>query len=325
MNKLLNSKFIQFVEKINEMKKIVISKDEVIDTIAAGFITNTNVLLVGEPGTAKSFIIGEFCRRMGFDSENGYFHYLLTKFTEPSEILGALDINELKNGRYIINTKNKLPEAKVVFLDEVFNANSAILNSLLTIINEKKLLVGDMYKKLNDLIVIYGATNHTPTDPFLKAFYDRFPIRVLVENIERSQFMNLLDKEFIIEKEYFIEKKSDSIKSNSNKKDLNFDSIEFSKEINKYIINYYPKLRRYNKNMKIIKTFLDYIHILRSDKEIFISDRNIKYYIKMMIAYSMIRRESLKIELDFEDASFILTKIFDHEEQKYEIEREFIY
>ncbi|WGS65174.1 AAA family ATPase [Marinitoga aeolica] len=305
----LNEMFENYLNVINELKKIILNKDDVIEAISCSFITNTNVLLVGEPGTAKSMIINEFSKLMGFDNEEGYFHYLLTKFTEPSEVLGSLNISELKKGKYVINTKNKLPEANVVFLDEVFNANSAILNSLLTIINEKKLLIGDVYKSLDDLIVIFGATNHTPTDPLLKAFYDRFPIRVLVEGLDRRDYEELLNREFEIEENNIKHSKKSLFKRE--------ESISFAKKMNEYIIKKYFEL----KHDKYIISLLDRIEILKKDRDIFISDRNLKFYVKNMIAYSMIRNESLDLQLNLEDVKFILSKIFNNEEQKDEIER----
>ncbi|MBM7560445.1 AAA family ATPase [Marinitoga litoralis] len=305
----LNEKFERYLDVIKELKSIILNKDDVIEAISCGFMTNTNVLLVGEPGTAKSMIINEFAKLMGFDNENGYFHYLLTKFTEPSEILGPLNIEELKKGKYVINTKNKLPEANIAFLDEVFNANSAILNSLLTIINEKKLLLGDKYESLDNLIAIFGATNHTPTDPLLKAFYDRFPLRVLVEGLERRDYEELLNREFEIEENNIKHIKKTLFEKN--------ESIEFAKKMNEYIIKKYFEL----KHDKYIISLLDRIEILKKDRNIFISDRNLKFYVKNMIAYSMIRNESLDTELNFEDVKFILSKIFNKEEQKDDIER----
>ncbi|HPC24330.1 MAG TPA: AAA family ATPase, partial [Fervidobacterium sp.] len=149
--------FMKFVEGTRKLKSVLVDRDEEIDTIACAFLTGTNVLLIGEPGTGKSLVVNEFAKLVGMGPENGYFHYLLTKYTEPSEILGPIDIKSLREGKYEVITKNKLPEASLVFLDEVFNANSAILNSLLTLINEKKLILGNMYKNMDDLICVYGA------------------------------------------------------------------------------------------------------------------------------------------------------------------------
>jgi MoxR-like ATPase len=94
------------------------------------------LLLVGPPGTAKSDLVLKFKDALGLADED-YFEYMLTRFTEPSEIIGPIDINQLRDGRYIRREKGKLPTARLAFLDEIFKSNSAILNILLTIINEK--------------------------------------------------------------------------------------------------------------------------------------------------------------------------------------------
>ena len=87
------------------------------------------MLFVGRPGTAKSLLVSVFCQGLGLH-EDDYFEYMLTKFTEPSEIMGPVDIQELKSGRYSRKIEGHLPTAKIAFLDEIFKANSAILNVL---------------------------------------------------------------------------------------------------------------------------------------------------------------------------------------------------
>ena len=95
------------------------------------------LLLVGPPGTAKSDLVLKFKDALGLADED-YFEYMLTRFTEPSEIIGPIDISQLREGRYIRREQGKLPTARLAFLDEIFKSNSAILNILLTIINERK-------------------------------------------------------------------------------------------------------------------------------------------------------------------------------------------
>ena len=88
----------------------------------------------GPPGTAKNAIT----RLLSACIEGGKnFDYLLTRFTEPNELSGPFDIRRLKEGELVTNTEGMLPEASLVFLDERFNANSAILNSLLMALNER--------------------------------------------------------------------------------------------------------------------------------------------------------------------------------------------
>src|SRR5213083_3230686 len=117
--------------------RFFVAKQELIDLMLTAAVAQEPLLLVGPPGTAKSDLVLKFKDALGV-SEEDYFEYMLTRFTEPSEIIGAIDIALLRSGRYIRKKEGKLPTARIVFLDEIFKSNSAILNILLTIINEKK-------------------------------------------------------------------------------------------------------------------------------------------------------------------------------------------
>jgi len=300
--------FMKFVEGTRKLKSVLIDRDEEIDTVACGFLTGTNILLIGEPGTGKSLIVNEFAKLVGMGPENGYFHYLLTKYTEPSEILGPIDIKSLREGKYEVITKNKLPEASLVFLDEVFNANSAILNSLLTLINEKKLILGNIYKSMDDLVCVYGASNHVPQDPLLLAFFDRFPIRLLVRHVEPSieNYKKLLQKEIKIEMR-------DSIEPIFTRK----ESIAFAKEFNRLVTTRIEELIDDN----FLKNVFSSVKYLKSGAEIFISDRNLKHIVKMIVAYSMLRSEKTSVVPNKNDIIFVLKKIWNNEEQKDEVER----
>jgi MoxR-like ATPase len=114
-----------------------VDKQPLIDLMVVAAVAQEPLLLVGPPGTAKSDLVIKFKDALGIEGAD-YFEYLLTRFTEPSEVLGPIDINELRSGRYIRRERGKLPTARLVFLDEIFKASSAILNALLTVINERK-------------------------------------------------------------------------------------------------------------------------------------------------------------------------------------------
>ncbi|WP_128150028.1 AAA family ATPase [Apibacter raozihei] len=170
---------------LTHIKNIYIGKEEVIDLLGICLLARENAFLYGPPGTAKSAIV----RTLSSSIINGKnFEYLLTRFTEPNEIFGPFDIRKLKEGELITNTEGMMPEASMVFLDEIFNANSAILNSLLTALNEKIFKRGKENKKLPALIFV-GASNVLPEDEALNALFDRFLIRIKVDyvNIELLQ------------------------------------------------------------------------------------------------------------------------------------------
>lgn len=175
---------MNLTEKLNavlkDIKETFVGKDEIVDLLGIGLLAKENAFLLGPPGTAKSAIV----RALSNGIEEGKnFEYLLTRFTEPNEIFGPFDIRKLKEGELITNTEGMMPEASMVFLDEIFNANSAILNSLLMALNEKIFRRGKETKKLPALMFV-GASNVLPEDEALNALLDRFLIRIQCDYVD---------------------------------------------------------------------------------------------------------------------------------------------
>ncbi len=125
-------------EVLDPLKHTFVGKDEIIDVMGLCLAAGENLFLLGPPGTAKTALVHEMGQRL----HGHFFEYLLTRFTEPNEIFGPFDIRRLREGDLVTNTEGMLPEASLVFLDELLNANSAILNSLLTLLNERVLRRG---------------------------------------------------------------------------------------------------------------------------------------------------------------------------------------
>ncbi len=149
------------------------------------------LLLVGPPGTAKSDLILKFKDAIGIRDED-YFEYMLTRFTEPSEIIGPIDINQLREGRYIRREQGKLPTARLAFLDEIFKSNSAILNILLTIVNEKKFYQDGVPQPV-ELKILFAATNEVPEHGELSALKDRFVLKAESLPVQNEYFTELID------------------------------------------------------------------------------------------------------------------------------------
>ncbi len=184
---------------VEELGRPFIGREEEARAIALSIISGEHIVLIGEPGTAKSAM----ARRAAELINARFFKYLLTKFTEPDELFGPLDINALKKGVYVRITTNKLPEAEIAFIDEIFNANSAILNMFLTIMNER--ILYDGYSEIRvPLWTMIAASNRVPDEPELQALYDRFLYRHFVKPVSEDKWMDLLDAVWNIEAGFYI-------------------------------------------------------------------------------------------------------------------------
>lgn len=172
------------IQKLNNVlayvKNSFIGKNEIVDLLGISLVARENAFLLGPPGTAKSAIIRLLSKCI---TGGKNFEYLLTRFTEPNEIFGPFDIRKLKEGELVTNTEGMMPEASLVFLDEIFNANSAILNSLLMALNEKIFRRGKETKFLPALMFV-GASNQLPEDEALNALLDRFLIRLKCDYVD---------------------------------------------------------------------------------------------------------------------------------------------
>jgi MoxR-like ATPase len=178
----------RFVTQVLEpMKSAFVGKDEVIDLMGVCLAARENLFILGPPGTAKSALVQDLARRL----EGRVFDYLLTRFTEPNELFGPFDIRKLREGELVTNTEGMLPEASFVFLDELLNANSAILNSLLLVLNERVFRRGRETRALPTLMVV-GASNHLPEDEALGALFDRFLLRVRCDNVVQERLADVL-------------------------------------------------------------------------------------------------------------------------------------
>jgi len=166
-----------------------LERRDVIRGMVQALLCRQHVVLLGPPGADKSGLSRDLTRRVS----GTYFEWLLTRMSTPEELFGPISLKSLEQDSYRRITANKLPEAQIGFLDEVFKGSSAILNSLLSILNER-VFHNDGQPVTIPLEMVVGASNELPEDrEELGALWDRFMVRFMVDYIRDPQnFARLL-------------------------------------------------------------------------------------------------------------------------------------
>lgn len=191
-----NNMNINSSKKIRELRQylsnVIIGQPQAIDAVIASLISSAPAILLGPPGTGKTTLVE--CLATAIQSR--YAYRLLTKFTQPEELFGPIDIVQLREaGRYIRRLDNSTIVADIVMLDEIFKASSAIVNTLLDIMLFRRFFDGEKYLPVNWLAV-YSASNEVPTDTDLAALYDRFAIRVFISRLPDTELLSMLHAAF---------------------------------------------------------------------------------------------------------------------------------
>lgn len=180
----------RIIDYHSRLRQFFLHRDELLKLMMTAVTAREPMLFIGRPGTAKSLLVSVFCQGLEL-GETEYYEYMLTKFTEPSEVMGPVDIQALKSGSYLRKVHGHLPEAKIAFLDEIFKANSAILNLLLTIINERKYYQEGRPQPV-PLVCLFAASNEIPDFGEFDALKDRFILKVETMGVKDRCFDELI-------------------------------------------------------------------------------------------------------------------------------------
>lgn len=178
----LNSMFFKYT---SEVTGILIST-----------LSRENYLLIGPPGTAKTTLVYVLSKLLNAK----WFYRQLTKFTDLEEILGPIDVAKLLEGKVERIYANSIIESDFALLDEIFNASSAILNTLLSLLNERVVYDGDKVIPVKTWTV-FGSSNRIPEEEELQALYDRFPLRTFTDYVSPEDTEALLVKGWYLRKE----------------------------------------------------------------------------------------------------------------------------
>jgi MoxR-like ATPase len=166
----------------------LVDRETLVELIVLAAVAQEHLLVIGPPGTAKSAAVHRVAETIG----GRYFEYLLGRFTEPNEIFGPVDLRKLKEGLVETEISGMLPEAEIAFLDEIFQGSTAILNTLLGLLNEREFRRGHTRIRC-PLRVCVGASNALPEDDSLAAFADRFLVRIFVDPVADPMLESLLE------------------------------------------------------------------------------------------------------------------------------------
>ena len=286
-----SSDYTSLSEKLYDLKATLSTlfpgREEQAEVVVVGLATGLPVFLMSPPGTAKTAMIDTLSKLV---SGARYFYYLLSQYTEPDELLGPVDIRALREGIYKRNTQGKLPEAHIVFLDEIFKASSAIRNTLLDIILNKRVPNGNGYINI-PLKALYTASNEISDDEEDQAIYDRFVLRSFFDYVSEDVLEKVIEVGVV-----FSNKPLESIIA---KPVLTLEDVDKIQEIVK------SRAITIAKNAKIRKTVVKVVAIMRQEG-IEYSDRRVVQLFRVLAGLSMARKKFEPSPIEIGDA-FLLT------------------
>lgn len=258
-----------------ELNNEFVERRDLIEIMILAVITNSNLLMLGPPGTAKSKISMALCNRI---ENSNFFQWLLNKSSDPAELLGTFSIKGMENDEFRRVTTGKLPEANIAFIDEVYKCNSPTLNALLSIMNEH-IFYNDGKIVPVPLISMFAASNEPPEDDSLLAMHDRFLFRIEVEYVHDASNKKRMFNNYIYERA--------GLSNNNTHTTITTDELKcLQDETTKIAV---PK--------QIINKFITLTNNLQKNATIFVSDRRANECFKILQGSALIHGRN-KVGLD---------------------------
>ena len=309
-------------ETIETLKSGLFEREECLKLVLLSMFARKSIFLYGPPGTAKSMI----ARRASLafeitdnsqdesshkESNNGFFAYLMNRFSTPEEIFGPIDIAELKKNNLTRKTDGYLPTAHFAFLDEIWKSSPAILNTLLTIINERIYRDGNKDIKVPLKGIVCASNEFPPDNQGLEAIYDRMILRYFVKPLEERENFEKL----------FKSKKSNDIKplepfsiSELEQIAIKSQDIKFEQKTMDAICNLKSQIQLLNQDKEYRKK------LLASDeyKPIYISDRRWKQCAELLQTAALL---SDRDTVQRYDLALLAHSLWSSEEDKVIIEK----
>lgn len=269
----------------NELNMMFVEREEVIKNALRALAIGQSMLLLGPPGTGKSNLTEELCSRI---QGGTFFQWLLNRTSDPAEILGPYSLKAMEQDRFLRVTTGKLPEAHIVFLDEIFKCNEPTLNIMLPLINEKK-FYNDGVAVPVPLISMFAASNELPEDESLDALYDRLIFRMWIDYIgDQSNRQKMF--------EGYLSKRNGASALNA-RTTITLDEIQALQE----------KSKEVTINSTVLKNFITLLNVL-SKKGIVVSDRRQNECLKVLQGNAILNGRSAVTLDDLEALTYILWK-----------------
>lgn len=292
------SKIKNLLEALNEG---VFEKEEAIRLTLLTSIAGESIFFLGLPGVAKSLI----ARRLKFAFKDAKsFEYLMNRFSTPDEVFGPISVTELQNNNYKRITEKYLPDAEIVFLDEIWKAGAAIQNTLLTVLNEKIFRNGKEEEKVK-LKGLIAASNELPPESnghgdSVEALWDRFLLRLIINSVEDEDNFNRMISDDL---KPTVDNVKSELKITDNEYqiwDKEIDKIKVPDEVFKVIDVIRRKIQEYNDGLKKNK----------NEKELYISDRRWRKIIRILRTSAFLNNRK---EIDLMDCFLIKDCVWNDE------------